>query len=73
MKAVRIDGITKEEYGRNLEENISTLIERLKKKFYKLKLARLVEILKDNVNGSFRKEPDAGKLHIRNSVRDVRS
>ena len=31
-KAVGIDGITKEEYGRRLEENISALIERLKKK-----------------------------------------
>ena len=34
-KAVGIDGITKEEYGRNLEENINALIERLKKKSYK--------------------------------------
>ena len=30
-KAVGIDGITKEEYGRSLEENINALIERLKK------------------------------------------
>ena len=47
-KAVGIDGITKEEYGRNLEENINALIERLKKKSYKPKPARLVEIPKDN-------------------------
>ena len=47
-KAVGIDGITKEEYGRRLEENISALIERLKKKSYKPKPARLVEIPKDN-------------------------
>nr|WP_296102336.1 hypothetical protein [uncultured Mediterraneibacter sp.] len=47
-KAVGIDGITKEEYGRNLEENINTLIEELKKKSYKPKPARLVEIPKDN-------------------------
>ena len=47
-KAVGIDGITKEEYGRNLEENINALIERLKKKSYKPKPARLVGIPKDN-------------------------
>ena len=45
-KAVGIDGITKEEYGRRLEENISALIERLKKKSYRPKPARLVEIPK---------------------------
>ena len=47
-KVVGIDGITKEEYGRSLEENINALIERLKKKSYKPKPARLVEIPKDN-------------------------
>ena len=47
-KAVGIDGITKEEYGRSLEENINALIERLKKKSYKPKPAKLVEIPKDN-------------------------
>ena len=47
-KAVGIDGITKEEYGRSLEENINALIEHLKKKSYKPKPARLVEIPKDN-------------------------
>ena len=36
-KAVGIDGITKEEYGRSLEENINALVERLKKKTYKPK------------------------------------
>ena len=36
-KAVGIDGITKEEYGRSLEENINALVERLKKKSYKPK------------------------------------
>ena len=30
-KAVGIDGVTKEEYGRNLEENLEALIESLKK------------------------------------------
>ena len=47
-KAVGIDGVTKEKYSRNLEENIENLIERLKKKSYKPKPARLVEIPKDN-------------------------
>ena len=47
-KAVGIDGVTKEEYGRNLEENLEALIESLKKKSYKPKPARLVERPKDN-------------------------
>jgi len=47
-KAVGIDGITKEEYGRNLEENLDKLVERLKKKSYKPQPARRVEIPKDN-------------------------
>lgn len=47
-KAVGIDGITKEEYGRNLEENLDRLVGRLKKKSYKPQPARRVEIPKDN-------------------------
>lgn len=47
-KAVGIDGVTKEEYGKNLEENLDRLVERLKKKSYKPQPARLVEIPKDN-------------------------
>lgn len=47
-KAAGIDGITKEEYQRNLEENLEKLVERLKKKSYKPKPARLVEIPKGN-------------------------
>ena len=43
-KAVGIDGITKEEYGRNLEENLNALVERLKRKSYKLKPARLEKL-----------------------------
>ena len=27
--------------------------------------------MNDNMNDSFRKEPDAGKLHVRNFVRDI--
>ena len=47
-KAVGIDGITKEEYGRNLDENLEGLVERLKKKSYKPQPARRVEIPKEN-------------------------
>lgn len=47
-KAVGIDGVTKEEYGRNLEKNLDNMVERLKKKSYKPKPARRVEIPKDN-------------------------
>ena len=47
-KAVGIDGITKEEYSRNLEENLEELVERLKTKAYKPKPARKVDIPKDN-------------------------
>ena len=47
-KAVGIDGITKEDYEKNLEENLQELVERLKRKAYKPKPARRVEIPKDN-------------------------
>lgn len=47
-KAVGIDGITKEDYEKDLEENLESLVERLKKKSYKPKPARRVEILKEN-------------------------
>lgn len=47
-KAVGIDGMTKDDYGKNLEENLKELVERLKKKAYKPKPARRVEIPKDN-------------------------
>jgi len=47
-KAVGIDGVTKEEYSRNLDQNLESLVERLMKKSYKPKPARLVEIPKDN-------------------------
>lgn len=47
-KAVGIDGVTKEEYGRNLEENLDRLVERLKKKSYRPRPARRIEIPKDN-------------------------
>lgn len=47
-KAVGIDGVTKEDYGRNLEENLDKLVGRLKQKSYKPQPARRVEIPKDN-------------------------
>ncbi len=47
-KAVGIDGVTKEEYGRHLNENLVDLVDRLKKKAYKPKPAKRVEIPKDN-------------------------
>lgn len=47
-KAVGVDGITKEEYEKNLENNLEDLQERLKRKAYKPKSARRVEIPKDN-------------------------
>lgn len=47
-KAVGIDGITKEEYESNLDENLEELVCRLKNKSYKPKPARRVEIPKDN-------------------------
>lgn len=47
-KAVGTDGMTKEEYGKNLEGNLDSLVERLKKRSYKPQPARRVEIPKDN-------------------------
>lgn len=47
-KAVGIDGVTKEEYSRNLEENLEKLVGRLKEKTYKPQPARRVEMLKEN-------------------------
>ena len=45
-KAVGIDGITKEEYGKNLDANLEDLVSRLKRHSYKPKPARRVEIPK---------------------------
>ena len=33
-KAVGIDGVTKEDYGRDLEKNLTDLVERMKRKTY---------------------------------------
>lgn len=47
-KAVGIDEMTKEEYSRNLEENLENLVETQKKKSYRPQPARRVEIPKEN-------------------------
>ncbi|MBR3375112.1 MAG: group II intron reverse transcriptase/maturase [Firmicutes bacterium] len=47
-KAVGIDGMTKEMYEENLEENLRDLADRLRRKAYRPKPARRVEIPKDN-------------------------
>jgi RNA-directed DNA polymerase len=47
-KAVGIDGVTKEAYGKKLDENISNLIQRIRRKQYKPKASRIVEIPKED-------------------------
>lgn len=47
-KAVGTDGVTKEDYEENLDENLKDLVERLKRKAYRPKPAKRVEIPKDN-------------------------
>lgn len=47
-KAVGIDGVTKEEYNQNLEENIRNLVERLKNKNYRPEPSLRVYIPKGN-------------------------
>ena len=47
-KAVGIDGITKKDYDKNFDKNIESLVDRLRKKAYKPKPARRIEIPKDN-------------------------
>ena len=47
-KAVGIDEMTKEEYSRNLEENLENLVKKQKKKSYRPQPARRVEIPKEN-------------------------
>lgn len=47
-KAVGIDEVTKEEYGRNLDANVTDLVERLKRKAYKPQPAMRVYIPKDS-------------------------
>ncbi len=47
-KAVGMDGVAKEEYSRNLDENLQNLVDRLKRKACRPKPTRRVEIPKDN-------------------------
>ena len=47
-KAVGIDGVTKSDYGKNLDVNLRELVGKLKAKTYKPRPARRVEIPKDN-------------------------
>ena len=47
-KAVGVDGVSKEKYSRNLEENLDEQLGRMKRNAYKPKPARRVEIPKDN-------------------------
>jgi RNA-directed DNA polymerase len=47
-KAIGIDKMTKERYGRHLEENIEDLIQRIRRGRYQSKPARIVEIPKED-------------------------
>lgn len=47
-KAVGIDGLNKEAYGDNLEENLKNLIQRIRRGTYKPQPARIVEIPKED-------------------------
>src|SRR5690348_674716 len=47
-KAVGADGITKENYGEKLEENLKSLIRRIRKGTYRPKPVRMVEIPKED-------------------------
>lgn len=47
-KAIGIDGVTKADYGTNLEEKLSDLIKRIRRGQYQPKPARLVEIPKED-------------------------
>lgn len=51
-KAIGIDGITKEAYGKNLEENLQNLIRRIRRGQYYPQASRITEIPKDD--GSMR-------------------
>jgi group II intron reverse transcriptase/maturase len=51
-KAVGIDGVTKEAYGKKLEENLQSLLAEIRRGAYKPQAARMVEIPKED--GSMR-------------------
>jgi group II intron reverse transcriptase/maturase len=47
-KAIGIDGVTKEVYGKQLEDNLQGLLARIRRHAYKPKASRLVEIPKED-------------------------
>lgn len=47
-KAIGIDGVTKEAYGRKLEDNLQDLLARIRKHAYKPQASRVVEIPKED-------------------------
>ena len=47
-KAIGIDGVTKETYGKNLEDNLQDLLERIRRYAYKPQPSRIVEIPKED-------------------------
>lgn len=47
-KAIGIDGVTKEAYGKRLEDNLQDLLVRIRKHAYKPQASRLVEIPKED-------------------------
>ena len=53
-KAVGADGVTKEEYGKDLDRNLKDLIERMKRMAYRPGPVRQVMIPKEGKPGAFR-------------------
>jgi group II intron reverse transcriptase/maturase len=47
-KAIGIDGVTKEAYGKRLEDNLQDLLERIRRNAYKPQASRVVEIPKED-------------------------
>ena len=47
-KAIGIDGVTKEVYGKELEENLQDLLERIRRRAYKPQASKVVEIPKED-------------------------
>jgi RNA-directed DNA polymerase len=53
-KAVGVDGMTKEEYGRNIVENLKGLLEKMKRMSYRPGAVREVRIPKEGQKGKYR-------------------
>lgn len=47
-KAIGIDGVTKEEYGKNLDENLRDVLQKIRRGTYKPRASRMVEIPKED-------------------------